>query len=76
MGAVVALWQHEFADAVPKSVGFVAPTRPKIPQYAAEFLLSRPLFASAGSTKSRLRDPNAPILRFTERTRLALGIVN
>jgi hypothetical protein len=65
MGAIVDFWQqHEFANAVPKPVGSVAPTRKKIPQHAAEFLLSRPLFASAGSTKSRLRDPNALILLF------------
>jgi hypothetical protein len=61
--SIVALWQQdEFANAVPKLVGSVAPTRPEIPQHAAEFLLSRRLFAGAGSTKSRLRDLNPSIL--------------
>jgi hypothetical protein len=59
---VASRQQHEFANAVPKPVGSVAPTRKKIPQHAAEFLLSRPLFASTGSTKSRLRDLNPSIL--------------
>jgi hypothetical protein len=60
MGAIVALrHQNKFANAVPKPVGSDSATRPEIPQHAAEFLLSRPLFADAGSTKSRLRDPFA-----------------
>jgi hypothetical protein len=60
MVAIVAFWeQHEFANAVPKPVGFVLGARPEIPQYAVEFLLFTPLFASAGSTKSRLHEPFA-----------------
>jgi hypothetical protein len=58
MAAVVDFrQQHKFANAVPKPVGSVAGACPQIPQHAAEFLLLTPLFASVGSTKSRLRDP-------------------
>jgi hypothetical protein len=60
MAPIVALGQqHEFANAVSEPVGSVLGACPEIPQHAAEFLLSRPLFAAAGSTKSRLRDPFA-----------------
>jgi hypothetical protein len=57
MGAIVAFWQqHEFANAVPKPVGSESATHSEIPQHAAEFQLFILLFASAGSTKSRLRE--------------------
>jgi hypothetical protein len=60
MAPIVGFWQqHKFANAVPEPVGSVLGARPEIPQHSAEFLLSIPLFASAGSTKSRLREPFA-----------------
>jgi hypothetical protein len=40
--------QNAFANAVAQPVDSVVPTRPEISQYIAEFLLSRPLFASVG----------------------------
>jgi hypothetical protein len=55
MGAIIAFWQqNKFANAVPDSVGSVVGTYLKYRSML--LLLSKPLFTSVGSTKSRLRE--------------------